>query len=194
MNNARPDRPMWFDKPMSSLLTPGNPFHLVPGIHEEIDHEVELGVVIGMRGKNIRVQDSLKHVAGYFVGLDFTNRVIQQINKKSGGDWCLAKGSNSFAAVSDFAHSSAIQDVNNVEIELQVNGEKRQSANSNMMIFDVATMIADISIYQELREGDLIFTGTPEGVATVSRGDKLVGVLRNGGCTEEVARIDLDIV
>jgi len=116
------------------------------------------------------------------------------MNSKTGSDWSVAKGSNSFAAVSEFVHKSAILDVNDVDIELFVNGAKKQSSNSSMMIFDVPTMIADISTFQELREGDLIFTGTPQGCTKVNTGDKLLGVLRNGGSTDEVARIEIDVV
>lgn len=184
---------MWFDKPMSSLLEPGKPLKLVPGIHEDIHHEIELGVVIGMRGKSIRRENALKHIAGYFVGVDFTNRVLQRLNKEAGGDWVMAKGSNDFAAVSDFIHKGSVPDVGNVELELQVNGETRQQANTSMMIFDVPSMIEDISRYQELREGDLIFTGTPEGVNSVKAGDKLLCCMRNGG-GDELVRLEVDII
>ena len=143
--NDLPTEPMWFDKPMTSLITPGKPFTLVRAIHDVVHHELEMGVVIGMRGKDIRPENALKHIAGYFVGLDFTNRRLQQLNKNSGADWCMAKGSNEFAAVSEFIHKSAIEDVSNVEIELTVNGQTRQKVNTSMMIFDIPTMIADIS-------------------------------------------------
>ena len=124
MNNAVPTEPLWFDKPMSSLLAPGSPFRIEPG-QDDIHHEIELGVVIGMRGKNIRPEDVLKHISGYFLGIDFTNRTVQQLNKKAGADWCMAKGSNNFAAVSEFIHKSAIPDLNNVEIDLKNNGETK---------------------------------------------------------------------
>ena len=184
---------MWFDKPMSALITPGSPLRLEPG-QDQVHHECELGIVIGMRGKNIRREDALKHISGYFIGIDFTNRATMLMNKSSGADWCMAKGSNNFAAASEFIHKSAVLDVKNVEIELQCNGETRQSANSSMMIFDVPTMIADISRYQELREGDLLFTGTPAGVTIVKPGDSLVCALRNGGESHEIARLELEIV
>lgn len=77
LENDLPSEPMWFDKPMSTLITPGKPFKLVPGLHDVVHHELEMGVVIGMRGKDIRPENALKHIAGYFVGLDFTNRRLQ---------------------------------------------------------------------------------------------------------------------
>ena len=115
------------------------------GLQDEVHHELEMGIVIGMTGKDIRPENALKHIAGYFVGLDFTNRKLQRLNRDSGADWCMAKGSNEFAAVSEFIHKSAIEDVSNVEIELTVNGETKQKVNTSMMIFDIPTMIADIS-------------------------------------------------
>ena len=139
-----------------------------------------MGVVIGMRGKDIKPENALKHIAGYFVGLDFTNRDLQNLNKDEGADWCLAKGTDGYAPISDFIHHSAVTDCSNVEIELKINGETRQKSNTSKMIFDVPSMIADISKYQELREGDLIFTGTPEGVGVVKSGDHMVCAIRNG--------------
>ena len=88
-------------------------------------HEVELGVVIGMRGRNIRPENVHRHIAGYFVGIDFCNRVLQQASRKNTTDWCLAKGADEFAAVSNYVHKSAIPDPNNVEIEIKINGETR---------------------------------------------------------------------
>ena len=147
MSEDLPTEPMWFDKPMCSLLPPGKPLKLVPGLHDNMHHEIEMGIVIGMRGRSIRREDALKHVAGYFVGVDFTNRTLQRLNKDTGADWVLAKGSNDFAAVSDFIHKSAVADVGNVELELQVNGQTRQQASTSQMIFDLPAMIEDISRY-----------------------------------------------
>ena len=135
---------MWFDKPLSALLTPGQALRL--HAHQTIiHHEVELGVVIGMRGRNIRPENVHKHIAGYFVGVDFVNRLWQGQNKDDGSDWSMAKGSNQFAAVSEFIHKSAVPDHGDVEVELKINGEVRQKENTSKMIFDVPTMIADIS-------------------------------------------------
>lgn len=146
-----------------------------------------------MQGRNIKPENAFKHVAGYFVGLDFTNRVLQGLNKKSGGDWCLAKGTNQFTAVSEYVHKSAVEDPANIDVQLTINGETRQSSNTKMMIFDIPTMIADISKYQELREGDLIFTGTPEGVGAVKDGDHLVCTIRNGGDSIDLATLNINV-
>lgn len=156
-------------------------------------HEVELGIVIGMQGRAIKEADAMRHIAGYFIGLDFTNRDLQQFNASTGGDWPLAKGANSFAGVSDFVHKSELPDPANIEIELSVNGETRQSSSTSDLIFDIPTIIADISKYQELREGDLIFTGTPSGVAKVQNGDQLTCSLRNGEDSGRSILATLDI-
>ena len=138
-------------------------------------------------------ENAFKHVAGYFVGLDFTNRILQGVNKKSGADWVLAKGTNQFAAVSEYVHKSAVVDPSNIDVKLTINGETRQSSNTKMMIFDMQTMIADISKYQELREGDIIFTGTPEGVGAVKDGDNLVCTIRNGGDEIDLATLNIKV-
>ena len=124
LNNSLPSEPMWFDKPLSALLTPGQALKLEES-HVDVHHEVELGVVIGMRGRNIRPEDVHKHIAGYFIGVDFCNRVLQRRNNGDGSDWCMAKGSNQFAAVSEYIHKSAIPDSGDVDIELKINGETR---------------------------------------------------------------------
>ena len=134
---------MWFDKPMSSLLLPGSTLTLKGDTH----YEVELGVVIGMRGRNIKPENVQKHISGYFVGLDFTNRSLQSRSKQDQTDWCVAKGADNFGAVSEYIHKSVVRDCQNVELELKINGTTRQKSNTSFMIFDIATMIADISKY-----------------------------------------------
>ena len=193
LNNTTPGSPLWFDKPMSTLLLPEETLNLQRDIHPDIHHEVEVGIVIGMQGRNIKSENAFKHVAGYFVGLDFTNRILQGVNKKSGADWVLAKGTNQFAAVSEYVHKSAVVDPSNIDVKLTINGETRQSSNTKMMIFDMPTMIADISKYQELREGDIIFTGTPEGVGAVKDGDNLVCTIRNGGDEIDLATLNIKV-
>lgn len=126
-----PTEPLWFDKPMSSLLLSGETLTLQPGIHEHINHEVEVGIVIGMQGRNIKREHALCHVAGYFIGLDFTNKIKQLDNVKKGCDWALAKGVDGFAGVSDFVHKSALPDPRNIYFELKINGETRTAANTN---------------------------------------------------------------
>ena len=94
MDKVVPSEPMWFDKPLSALLLPGQNLKLDPAIHRNIHYEVEMGVVIGMQGRNIKKENVDKHIAGYFLGIDFCNREMQGLNKNDGSDWYMAKGSN----------------------------------------------------------------------------------------------------
>ena len=121
------------------------------------------------------------------------NREMQGQNKKDGSDWYLAKGSNQFASVSEYVHKSAVPDCGDVEITLSINGVERQRSNTNLMIFDVPSMIADISKYQSLGKGDLIFTGTPQGVGAVKPGDKVVCTMRNGAETENLITHEVQV-
>ena len=116
---------MWFDKPMSSLLLPDEPFKASSFGVGDIHHEVELGVFIGMSGRHITPENAMKHVAGYFIGIDFTDRTLQSQNRQHGADWCLAKGADSFGAVSECVHKSAIPDPQNIEIGLMINKEMK---------------------------------------------------------------------
>ena len=193
LGNALPKEPLWFDKPMSSLLAPGAPFRMVPGLYDDIHHELEMGVVIGMRGKDIKPENAMHHIAGYFVGLDMTNRKLQTQNKAHCADWTLAKGADGMAAVSEFVHKSAVPDLANVEIELRINDQVRQKGNTSLMIFDIPTQIADLSKYMELREGDIIFTGTPEGVGQVFAGDRMWCAIRNAG-GDDLVTLSVDVV
>ena len=105
----------------------------------------------------------------------------------------MAKGSNQFAAVSDYIHKTAVPNNGDVEISLSINGVERQRANTNLMIFDVPTMIADISKYQTLNAGDLIFTGTPSGVGAVKPGDHVVCTMRNASETTNVITYEVRV-
>ena len=107
------------------MLAPGQPLKLSGEEGQDVHHEVEMGIVIGMRGRNIRPEDVHRHIAGYFIGVDFCDRVMLGLNRDAKADWCIAKGSNGYAAVSEYIHKSQIEDCGNVEIELTINGETR---------------------------------------------------------------------
>ena len=187
-----PTEPVWFDKPLTSLLLDGETLILQPG-YKQINHEVEVGIVIGMQGRNIKPENALLHVAGYFIGLDFTNKIMQLDNLNKGADWCLAKGSNGFAGVSNFVHKSAVPDYKDICFKLEINGEIRTQGSTDRQVFDVPAIIADISKYQELREGDLIFTGTPNSAA-VKDGDHLVCTMKNcADLTKDIVTLDIKV-
>jgi len=172
LGNAVPDKPMVFLKPASALIASGEDI-VLPAMSQDVHHEVELVCLIGKKGKNIAEINALDYVAGYAVGLDMTARDIQNEAKAKGFPWSVAKGFDTFAPIGSFVPSSEVPDPQHLQIELQINGKTRQSGNTSDMIFPVAELIAWCSQIFTLMPGDLLYTGTPEGVSEVHVGDKL---------------------
>ena len=170
--------PFFFMKPSDSLVvvnageTGRMPY---PSLTANLHHEIELVVAIGLGGKNIPAADALKHIYGFAVGLDMTRRDLQNDMKKQGRPWCIGKAFDHSAPIGPITPVSLAGDVNHAEISLQVNGQDRQRSNVSQLIWNVAETIEHLSAAWELQPGDLIYTGTPEGVAAVVSGDTLVG-------------------
>lgn len=178
-----PDLPVVFMKPSTALVrTGGKIAH--PPFSNELQFEAEMVVAIGKRGRNIPQSEAHEYVAGYGVGIDMTLRDIQAEAKKRGLPWTVAKGFDTSAPVSDFVHREVVHDPHNLEITLQVNGELRQHSNTNQMIFRVDFIVSHLSSIFTLEQGDIIFTGTPEGVGTVVSGDLLCARLESVGSVE----------
>ena len=173
MKSEAPTEPMVFLKPASALLADGGTV-VLPARSQDVHHEVELVAVIGREGKDIPAGEALSHVAAYAVGLDMTARDIQSVAKKKGHPWSVAKGFDTFAPLGPLAPASDVQDPQSLTIELSVNGDVRQKAYTGDMLFSVADLIAYCSTIFTLTPGDLIYTGTPEGVGPVAAGDRLV--------------------
>jgi fumarylpyruvate hydrolase len=146
-----------------------------PSLTQNLHHEIELVVAIGQGGRNILAADAAKHIYGYAVGLDMTRRDLQNEMKKQGRPWCIGKAFDHSAPIGPITPIAQAGDVNNAEISLQVNGADRQRSNVAKLIWNVAETIEHLSAAWELQPGDLIYTGTPEGVAAVVAGDVLVG-------------------
>jgi fumarylpyruvate hydrolase len=146
-----------------------------PSLTSNLHHEIELVVAIGTGGKNIKAADAHKHVYGYAVGLDMTRRDLQGEMKKQGRPWCIGKAFDQSAPIGPITPAAQAGDVANAEIFLQVNGKDRQRSNVSRLIWNIGETIEHLSAAWELQPGDLIFTGTPEGVAAVVAGDTLVG-------------------
>jgi fumarylpyruvate hydrolase len=146
-----------------------------PTLTKNLHHEIELVVAIGTGGKNITAADAKKHIYGYGVGLDMTRRDLQGEMKKQGRPWCIGKAFEQSAPVGPITPAAQAGDVTNAEIYLQVNGQDRQRSNVSKLIWNIGETIEHLSAAWELQPGDLIFTGTPEGVAAVVAGDTLVG-------------------
>jgi len=171
-----PDRepPFFFSKPADPVVANGTPVPY-PSRTSNLHHELELVVAIGTGGSNIPLDHALAHVYGYAVGLDLTRRDLQFAAREQGRPWDVAKGFDHSAPVSAIRPAADMGHLEQGSIWLEVNGETRQRANLSEMIWSVAEIVAELSTYYELRPGDLIFTGTPEGVGQLERGDSLVG-------------------
>jgi fumarylpyruvate hydrolase len=176
--------PFFFIKPTDSLVvvnageTGSMPY---PSLTKNLHHEIELVVAIGKGGKNISATDALSHIYGYAVGLDMTRRDLQNDMKKQGRPWCIGKGFDHSAPIGPITLAKDALQVANAEISLQVNGQDRQRSNTSQLIWNIAETIEYLSAAWELQPGDLIYTGTPEGVGAVVAGDTLTGAVAGLG-------------
>lgn len=176
MNSTAPTSPIFFMKPTTALVENGGNI-VIPSISQDVHHEVEMTVLIGKDGTNIPTHLAMQHVAGYGIGLDMTMRDVQSEAKKKGQPWTLAKGFDTSAPISVFVPASSIPDPSKLRLQLSVNGVIRQASGTENMIHSVETLISYISQFFTLERGDIIYTGTPEGVAQVRSGDALDAVL-----------------
>ena len=170
--------PFFFMKPADAVLPvePGQTAPLpYPSLTANLHHEIELVVAIGQGGKNIAAADALQHIYGYAVGLDMTRRDLQNDMKKQGRPWCIGKGFDASAPIGPITPAAQAGDVQHAAIWLQVNGQDRQRSTVAQLIWNIAETIEHLSAAWELQPGDLIYTGTPEGVGAVVRGDVLEG-------------------
>jgi fumarylpyruvate hydrolase len=146
-----------------------------PPLTSDLHHEIELVAAIGVGGRNIKAADAHKHIWGYAVGLDMTRRDLQGEMKKQGRPWCIGKGFDQSAPIGPITPAAQAGDVANADIWLQVNGADRQRSTVSKLIWNIGETIEHLSAAWDLQPGDLVFTGTPEGVAAVKPGDTLVG-------------------
>jgi fumarylpyruvate hydrolase len=170
--------PFFFLKPTDSLIVvnPGETGTMpYPSLTKDLHHEIELVVAIGKGGKNIKAADAMHHIYGYAVGLDMTRRDLQGEMKKQGRPWCIGKAFDHSAPIGPITPVAQAGDVVNAEIYLQVNGQDRQRSHIHKLIWNIAETIEHLSTAWELQAGDLIYSGTPEGVAAVVSGDTIVG-------------------
>ncbi|MDO9434046.1 fumarylacetoacetate hydrolase family protein [Hydrogenophaga sp.] len=172
------EAPFFFLKPADAIViadagqTATIPY---PTLTANLHHEIELVVAIGTGGKNIAAADAAKHIYGYAVGLDMTRRDLQNDMKKQGRPWCIGKAFDQSAPIGPITPAAQAGDVNQAPIWLHVNGTDRQRSTVAKLIWNVAETIEHLSKAWELQPGDLIYTGTPEGVNAVVSGDLLQG-------------------
>lgn len=171
--------PFYFTKPADSLVVDGADMPYPPA-SRSLHHEMELVVAIATGGVDIPVSAALAHVWGYCAGLDMTRRDLQNEAKKTGRPWDMGKGFDHSAPMGALVQASGI-DPSRGLIELRVNGQVRQTSDLSKLIWSVPEVISNLSHLVRLAPGDLIMTGTPEGVAAVERGDLLEGTVEGVG-------------
>lgn len=172
--------PVIFMKPPASYVENGKSV-LLPDFSDNVHHEVELVLVIKDDIYNITPEEALKHIGGVSVGVDMTLRDIQKQAKDNGKPWAVAKGFYTSAPIADFVPYEDINDLNDLDLMLEVNGETRQAANTSEMVMKCGELVSYISKVFSLRKGDIIFTGTPEGVSKVETGDEIYASLAQKG-------------
>ncbi len=178
LNNPVPGVPVIFMKPDTAILKENKPFYH-PDFSEDIHHEIEIVLKISKEGKHISEKFAENYFEEIALGVDFTARDIQSRHKEKGLPWELAKGFDNSAPVSGFLPKTQFPDLHNLNFRLDVNGQNRQTGNTSNMLFSFAYIISFVSKYITLKKGDLIFTGTPQGVAKVNVGDRLEGYLED---------------
>ena len=173
-----PEEPLTFLKPSTSVIGPGDPIPLLP-ISRRVDYEGELAVVIGRLARRVRTEDAFRYVLGYTCGNDVSLRDLQ----KKDGQWTRAKGFDGSCPLGPWIETEL--DPNDVRLETRVNGDSRQFATTADMVFGVGTQIEFITTFMTLLPGDVVMTGTPEGVGRLEPGDRVeveidgIGVLAN---------------
>lgn len=176
LNNEVPDDPVIFTKPDTALLKNNDPFYY-PDYSNDIHHEIEVIIRICKQGKSIQPKFAHKYYDAVGLGIDFTARDLQSKAKEKGLPWAIAKGFNGSAPISEFIPKEEFSNLQDLNFELQVNGETKQKGNTSLMMYKIDELIAHISKYITLSTGDIIFTGTPKGVGPVKKGDRLTGFL-----------------
>ena len=176
LHNERPDEPVVFMKPDSAVLLKQHPF-VIPEFSEDIHHELEVIVKINKVGKYIEPKFAHKYYDEISVGIDFTARDLQQKLKDKGLPWEKAKAFDGSAVIGDFVSKSDFKSLDNLNFELTNNGVTVQKGNTSFMLWKIDELIAYVSQFFTLKIGDIIFTGTPEGVAVVRPDDVLEGFL-----------------
>ncbi|KAJ2781899.1 hypothetical protein H4R18_002605 [Coemansia javaensis] len=190
LGNAVPAAPFFFLKPVSSYVASPGRIEIPRGC--VVHHEVELGVVIGRGGRDIRAGDAMAHVGGYALGLDLTARNLQDAAKQKGLPWSAAKGFDTFTPIGPFIPAASIPDPHAVRLWIEVAGQIRQDGTTDAMLFRIPQLIEHVSRVMTLEEGDLVLTGTPQGVGPIQPGEHVTAGLEYGG--RELSRIEFDAV
>ena len=178
LNNERPDEPVIFMKPDTAILPKKTPF-VIPEFSNDIHHEVEILVKISKVGKYIETKFAHKYYDEIGLGIDFTARDLQNKLKEKGLPWEKAKAFDGSAVIGDFLPKNNFLSLENITFELTKNGQTVQKGNTSNMLWKIDEIIAYVSRYFTLKKGDIIFTGTPEGVGKIMPNDILEGFIDN---------------
>ncbi len=176
LKNDIPESPVVFMKPQTSLLKDNKPFYL-PEFSKDMHYETELVFRVCKNGKSISEKFALSYVDAVTVGIDFTARDLQSHCKQKGLPWEIAKAFDNSAVLGTWNPLSVYSDVHHINFSMKLNGNTAQVGNSKDMLFSIEKIISYISIFFTLQQGDLIYTGTPVGVAAVQIGDVLEAFL-----------------
>lgn len=177
LNNPIPSAPIIFMKPDTALLKDNKPFYH-PEFSTDIHHEIEIVLKISKEGKHISPKFAPNYYDELSIGIDFTARDIQQKCKEHAWPWELAKSFDHAAPVGRFVSKTKFADLYNIEFKLAVNGQTKQHGDTKNLLFSFEQIISFVSQYITLKKGDLLFTGTPQGVGKINIGDHLEGYLQ----------------
>lgn len=178
LQNKRPDEPVVFLKPDSAILLKQHPF-VIPEFSNDVHHEVEILVKINKVGKYIEPKFAHNYYDEIGLGIDFTARDLQSKLKEKGLPWEKAKAFDGSAVIGEFISKNDFSSLENINFELHNNGNTVQIGNTSHMLWKIDELIAHVSQFFTLKKGDIIFTGTPEGVSAVKPNDILEGFIEN---------------
>jgi len=178
LNNEKPTEPVIFMKPDTAVLPKKTPF-VLPAFSEDVHHEVEILVKICKVGKYISPKFAHKYYDEIGLGIDFTARDVQNKLKEKGLPWEKAKSFDHSAVIGSFLSKNDFPSLENITFELKSNGNSVQIGNTNLMLWKINELVAYVSQYFTLKKGDIVFTGTPKGVAKVVEGDILEGFIED---------------
>ncbi len=169
MDKALPEEPLIFLKPSTCIIGDGDEIRIPKGV-TNVQHEVELALIFGRTGKDIPENEAMSYISGLAVFNDVTARDMQTSERAKGNPWDLCKGMDTFGPLSETVPADGI-DIGDLDMELTVNGEIRQKVNTGKMIFHPAKVIAYVSRYMTIETGDILATGTPDGISEINPGD-----------------------
>jgi acylpyruvate hydrolase len=178
LNHPLPEVPVFFMKHESCIVRNNKPF-FYPDFSKNIHYEVEIVFKLGKVGKKIEKQFASRYYSEVGLGIDFTARDLQESARKEGLPWEIAKAFDHSAPLSRFISKKEFQDINNIQFQLDINGNTVQKASTHDMIFSIDELISYVSQFITLKTGDILFTGTPSGVGPVKIGDHLEGYLED---------------